>query len=117
MANRNSFSTRYSLLTTHYSPTDLRLDLHILEIARLVVDADLGRRDPGRELAGLGYRNHQRRDKIAVVRRRQPIGFALVPVGLVDQHAVRRGVDVPELADLAVEGDVGQRQLEVIAGR
>src|ERR1700730_1356068 len=106
-----------SLFATRYSPTDSRLDLHILEIAGLVVDADLGRRDPGCELAGLGYRNHQRRDKIAVVRRRQPIGLALVPVGLVDQHAVRRGVDVPELADLAVERAVRQRQLEVIAGR
>ena len=33
-----------------------RLDLHVLEIAGLVVDADLGRRDPGGELAGLGDR-------------------------------------------------------------
>jgi len=34
--------------------TASRLDLHIFEIAGLVVDADLGRRDPGREAADLG---------------------------------------------------------------
>ena len=43
--------------------------------------------------------------------------LALVPGGVVDQDAVRRGVDVLELADLAMERDVRQRQLEVVAGR
>ncbi len=58
-------SIRYSLLTIRSLPS--RLDLHILEIAGLVVDADLGRRDPGGEAAGLGHRRHQRADEIAVI--------------------------------------------------
>src|SRR5258708_20230424 len=92
-----------------------RLDLHIFEIAGLVVDADLGRRDPGGELAGLGDRLHQRGDEVAVVGRRQPFALSLVPGGLVDQHAVRCGVDILELADGAMEGDVRQRQFEMVA--
>src|SRR5262249_42759215 len=45
--------------------TTLR-DLHVFEVARLVVDADFGRRDPARELARLHLRLHQALDKIAV---------------------------------------------------
>src|SRR5579871_6671248 len=44
-------ATRHSLAS--------RLDLHILEIARLVVDANLGRRDPGGEFARGRHRRHQ----------------------------------------------------------
>ena len=40
----------------------------------------------------------------------------LAPGGVVDQHAFGRRVDVLELADLAMEGDVRQRQLKSIAG-
>src|SRR5258706_15500038 len=94
-----------------------RLDLHILEIARLVVDADLGRRDPWGEAAGLGHRRHQRGDEIAVVQGRQPPALALAPGRIVDQYAIRRGVDILELADLTMERDIRQRQPEVIAGR
>src|ERR1700723_2074859 len=46
--------------------SQLRLDLHVLEITRLVVDADLGRRDPGCEFAHARDRRHQRGDKVAV---------------------------------------------------
>src|SRR5262249_31571844 len=49
----------------------LRLDLHVLEVARLVVDADLRRGDPARELARLADGRHQRRDEIAILGRRQ----------------------------------------------
>src|SRR5438128_795668 len=34
-------------------------DLHIFEVAGLVIDADLGRGDPRGELSGLGDRLHQ----------------------------------------------------------
>src|SRR5216117_3456802 len=98
MANRFSF---YSLLTIRHSPTTSRLDLHVLEIAGLVVDADLRRRDPVGVDAGFGDRLHQRSDEVAVLRRRQPFALALVPGGVVDQDAFRRGVDIPKLADVA----------------
>src|SRR6266700_4083694 len=94
-----------------------RLDLHILEIARLVVDPELGRRNPGGELADPGDRNHQGSDEIAVIGGRKPFALSLVPGRIVDQHAVRRSVNILELADLAMERDVRQRQLEVVAGR
>src|SRR2546423_9428 len=41
------------------SVSRLRRDLHILEISRLVVDADARRRDPACELAGLDHLLHQ----------------------------------------------------------
>ena len=39
----------------------LRGELHVFEVARLVVDADARRRDPAREFAGLAHRLHQTR--------------------------------------------------------
>ena len=38
------------------------------------------------------------------------------PGRLVEQHAGRRGLDILELADVAVEGDMRQRQTEIHAG-
>src|SRR6187455_2678440 len=96
--------------------TELRLDLHVFEIARLVVDADFRRRDPRGELAHLGLRLHQTGDEVAVVGRGQPGALALLPRGIADQLSVRIGMDALELADLAVERDIRQRELEVVAG-
>ena len=42
------------------------MDFHVFEIAGLVVDPDLGRGDPGGELAGLPARLHQALDEVAV---------------------------------------------------
>ncbi len=89
------------------------VDLHILEIARLVVDADLGRRDPGRELAALPAGRHQALDEVAVRLGGQPLVLLLRPLGVAQHPAVGRGLDVGELADLAVEGDVRQLEPEV----
>src|ERR1044072_9343474 len=61
-------------------------------------------------------RLHQAGDEVAVVGRGQPRGLALLPCGIADQRAVRIGMDALELADLAVERDVRQRELEVVAG-
>ena len=82
-----------------------RRDLHIFEIARLVVDADAGRGDPAGELAGLGDWLHQAADEIAIVLGRQPFAFVAVPGRLIDDEPRRRHVHVLELADLAVEAD------------
>jgi len=62
--------------------------------------------------ACVGHRLHQRGDEVTVLCRRQPIDLALVPGGVIDQHALGRGVDILEFADLAVERDVRQRQPE-----
>src|ERR1051326_8336212 len=102
-----------------YSPLPIRLsrrDLHILEFAGLVVDADLRRRDPVGELAGLAHRRHQRGDEIAVRGGRQIIALRLLPFGVAEQDAFRRGVDIPELADLAMERGVRQFEAEIDAG-
>src|SRR6478672_10621801 len=93
-----------------------RLDLHVFKIAGLVVDADFRRRDPVGVDAGFGDRLHQRCDEVAVLGRGQPFALAGIPGGVIDQDALWRGVDIPELADLAVERDVRQRQLVLIAG-
>src|ERR1700686_2174327 len=107
-------------MTTCGSGTPLacasRLDLHIFEIAGLVVDADFRWRNPRREGADLRHRRHQRTDKIAVVGGWQPFALAPIPGGIVDQEAVGCGMDILELADLAVEGGVRQGELEVVAG-
>src|ERR1700733_12660682 len=103
---KTAFPIRYSPLPIRF----LRRDLHIFEFAGLVVDSDFRRRYPIGELAGFAHRRHQRTDKIAIVGRRQIIALHLGPFGIAEDDAFRRGVDVPELADLAVER--GVRQLE-----
>lgn len=54
-------------------------DLHILKFARLVVDADFGRRNPARELAQLRLLLHQALNKITVRVRRQKFAAAFFP--------------------------------------
>src|SRR5579863_4104339 len=91
-------------------------DLHIFKIAGLVVDAEPRRRDPAGELARLGHRVHQADNEIAVVLRRQPFADLAVPGRIVDDNACRRYFHVFEFADLAVEADMRQRELERDAG-
>src|SRR3954470_18366788 len=83
-----------------------RRDLHVFEIARLVVDADLRWRDPARELPGLDHGVHEALDEVAVLPRRQPGVLLFLPSRLPDRLPFRRDLHVLELADLAVEGDV-----------
>jgi hypothetical protein len=94
----------------------LRRDLHVFEIAGLVVDADARRRDPAGELAGLDHALHQAGDEIAVVLRRQPLARVALPGRLVDELAGRRHFHVLELADQAVKADMGQFEFERDAG-
>src|SRR5579863_7006294 len=93
-----------------------RRDLHIFEIAGLVVDADARRGDPAGELARLGDPLHQADDEIAVGLRRQPLAEIAAPGGAVEDFARGRNLDVLELADLAMEADMRQRELEGDAG-
>ena len=67
------------------------------------------------KLSGLAHRLHQRGDEIAVRRRRQPLALVALPRGVIEQLAAGRRLDVAELADLAVEGDVRQLELEAHA--
>src|SRR5579863_485342 len=91
-------------------------DLHIFKIAGLIVDAEPRRRDPAGELARLGHRLHQADDEIAVVLRRQPFADLAVPGRFVNDHARRRYFYILEFADLAMEADMRQRELEGDAG-
>src|SRR6516162_10000598 len=90
-----------------------RRELHVFEIARLVVDADARRRDPARELSRVVDRFHQRGDEISIPDGGKPFVLLPLPCRRVEQPAVRRGMNVAKLADLAVEGNVGQLELEV----
>src|SRR5580700_4583537 len=69
-----------------------RLDLHVLKVAGLVVDADLGWRDPGCEFACVRHRRHQRRDEVAIFDRGQPRALFRIPCRIVDHDAFGRGV-------------------------
>src|SRR5262245_29204879 len=89
--------------------------LDVLELDRLAVDAARRRRDPARELAGLGDRLHQRRHVDLVVGRRQPRVLAGVPLRLADDAAVRGDAQLRAVADRAVEAAVRQRQLDIDA--
>src|ERR1700730_5987076 len=67
------------------APLDRRVllsDLHIFEVARLVVDAGLGRSDPTRELAGPRFRLHQAFDVSAIGVRREEVVLLLFPIGV-----------------------------------
>src|SRR5579863_6569194 len=94
----------------------LRRDLHVLEIAGLVVDADARRSDPTGEFAGLGDRLHQAGDELAVILRRQPLTLLPLPRRIADQLAGGRYVGILELADHAVEADMRQFEFEADAG-
>src|SRR5262249_14514295 len=94
------------------NPDPLRRELHVFEIARLVVDADARRRDPACELAGLDHLPHQTLDEIAVVLRRQPLVLFPVPGCFVNELSARGCVDVLEFANLAVERHVRQLEAE-----
>src|SRR5579872_238745 len=100
---------------TSNPPGTLGRDLHVFEVAGLVVDADAWRGDPAGELARLGHRLHQAGNKVAVVLRRQPLPFVAIPCRVVDQRALGRNLRVLEFADLAVEADVRQLEFEADA--
>src|SRR3972149_11922177 len=92
-------------------------DFYVFELARLVVDADLWRRDPTGELSGLDNRLHQPRDEIAVGGGRQPLFLLFFPIRFVEQFAGGARLPVAEFPDKAVESDVRQSELELDAGR
>src|SRR5208337_4896723 len=94
----------------------LLLDPDVFELPRLAVDADLRNRDPRRELAALEARPHQAGDEITVVLGGQPIVLVPRPFRFAQQLSVGRSLDVLELTDIAMEGDVGELEPEIDAG-
>src|SRR5262245_66337349 len=92
------------------------VDLDVLEIARLVVDADLGCGDPGSELAPLPAGLHKALDEVAVRLRGDPLIFPVRPLGIAQDIAFRGGLHIGELADLSMEGNVREFETEVDAG-
>src|SRR5262249_52506185 len=90
-------------------------ELHVFEIAGLVVDTDARRRDPAREFARLNDLAHQALNEVAIILRRQPLVLLPIPRRVIDQLSARRRLDVPELADLPVERHMRQFKSEVHA--
>ena len=88
---------------------------HVLEVEGLAVDAPRGRRDPVRELAGLDDGLHEARHVGAILFRGEPFVMPGVPFRLADRAPVRRHLNLGEVADGAMEGAMGQLQLEVDA--
>src|SRR5438270_2115500 len=87
-------------------PYPLRLrsaggQLHVLEIARLAIDAGARRRDPRCEAAGLGDRPHQALDEQIVGGVRQELIAPPLPFLGAQQIAVGIGMNRGELADAA----------------
>src|SRR6185312_14600346 len=87
-------------------------DLHVFEVARLVVDTDLGRRDPAREPADLHLRLHQALDEILVAVRRQEFAAALAPLLVAHHVAGNIRLDAGEFADVPVKRHMRQPDLE-----
>src|SRR5262245_3582884 len=87
-------------------------NLHVFEVAGLVVNADLGRRDPAGEFSRLRLRLHQALDEVAVGIRRQEFVAPLLPVRIAQDLPIRIGLDRGELADVAVERNMRQLELE-----
>src|ERR1700730_11442297 len=97
-------------------PRSSRRNPHVFEVAGLVVDADLGGRDPFSELSRLPHRLHQCGDEIAVGFRRQPLILPMRPGSGVYEFAVWRCMSVAKLADLAMECHMGKPELKGDAG-
>ena len=112
---RATLASRFSHPRPEPRSRPLLRNHHILELARLVVDPHLGRRDPAGELAGLLHRLHQLGDELAVRLRGQPLILLPFPGGGIDQFAQRGGAHVAELANGAVERHVGKLEVEIDA--
>ena len=87
-------------------------DLHVFEVARLVVDADLRRRDPAGELAGSNCGCIRLSMNSRSLSEGRNSVAPLLPFRLAEDIAVHVRLDRGELADVAVEGDVRQLDLE-----
>jgi len=87
-------------------------EANVLEVDGLAVDPARRRGDPARERARCRHRLHQALHERLIVLARQPLGVARVPLRLADHAPVRRHPDIGEAADGAVEGAMGQAQLE-----
>src|SRR5579863_1843271 len=91
-------------------------DLHVLEVAGLVVDPDARRGDPARVFAWFVTGLHQRADEAHVVVVGQPVATSRCPL-LFGQHLAGGAYAMArKLADAAVEALVRLDELERDAG-
>src|SRR5271166_4564486 len=87
-----------------------RLELHVLEVTRFVVDADAWRCDPGGVAARRMHWAHQTLYEPVVIGRRQHRLLARFPLLARQRVAVGIGMDRGELADPPVERNMRQTQ-------
>src|SRR5579871_2661651 len=88
----------------------------IFVVEGLAVDAPVGRREPGRNLAGLGDRPHQAMDKGAVGLARQPLAAAALERLGADDPPERVGRNAGPEPDRAPKSGAGQGEARVESG-
>src|SRR5438552_14238631 len=97
------------------SSSSVSVKMDVLVIQSQVVDATLGRGDPGGHLAGLDYLVHERMYKRAVAFRRDPILEAPLVFLTRDHLAVRVDRHAGPGADRAAKTRGGQAEAQLVA--
>src|SRR5258708_3302543 len=87
------------------------LQMHILVFDREIVDAAVGRGDPGGHLAGLDDLMHQALDEGAVALGREPCADAAVPFLAADDPALGRHMHACPSADRSAKAGARQGEL------
>src|SRR6516162_8736762 len=88
------------------------IDSDVLEVTALIVDADFGWRNPAREPTAVPARLHQALNESPIVVGRKPLAAAVLPLTRRQELSVGRSLDIFELTNEAVEGNVRQFRSE-----
>src|ERR1039458_8371846 len=107
---------RYPLTTDLWPLTPALMQLHILVVHGIVVDAAIGRRNPCGHLAGLLYSVHEAEDVRSIALARQPLADLSVELFRAYRPSGQIGGNAGPRSDIAPETRAGQRQSERIAG-
>src|SRR5262245_7971776 len=107
-ANANLRVNQMLLYKLGHHLTSRHMKLHILKIARLVVDTDLGGCNPARKLARLPLRLHQRLDEVAIFGAGEIFTALFDPLLLIEDGPVGSDEGAGKGADVAVKTLVWQ---------
>src|SRR5664280_3085279 len=92
------------------------MQLHVLVVHRIVIDAAIGRRNPRGHFALLVYAVHEAHYVSPVALARQPFANLSVELFLADRTSGEIGGNPGPASDIAPETRAGQRQSERVAG-
>src|ERR1019366_3504064 len=107
---------RYPLTTDLWPLTPALMQLHVLVVHGIVVDAAIWRRNPCSHLAGLLHSVHEAQDVRPIALARQPFANLSVELFLADRPSGQIGGNAGPRSDIAPETRAGQRQSERVAG-